>query len=53
MENTSLVRVLATRINEMVNIPLINEDNEQIFFELIVGILLQIFFNTLDMDVDI
>lgn len=53
MENKALVRALAARINEMVNIPLINEDNEQIFFELIVSILLQIFFNTLEMEADI
>jgi hypothetical protein len=51
MENSSynpLVRDLATRINKMVNIPLVNEANEQIFFELIVTILLQLFFESLD-----
>jgi len=51
MDNTVLVRSLATRINELVNIPLINEENEQIFFELVVSILLQMFFNTLDIEI--
>jgi len=51
VKNTALnplARELATRINKMVNIPLINEENEQIFFELIVTILLQILFDNLD-----
>ncbi|MDD2211057.1 MAG: hypothetical protein PHY41_06575 [Candidatus Cloacimonetes bacterium] len=51
MDNTVLVRSLATRINELVNIPLITEENEQIFFELVVSILLQMFFNTLDIEI--
>jgi hypothetical protein len=50
MYNQELVRILATRINEMVNIPLINEDNEQAFFELTINMLLQIFLNTLDFE---
>ncbi|GAB1467620.1 hypothetical protein MASR2M64_02960 [Candidatus Cloacimonadota bacterium] len=47
-ENSSLVKELATRINKVVNIPLINEDNEQVFFELVVAILLDIFFKEMD-----
>jgi hypothetical protein len=46
--NTSLVKELATRINKVVNIPLINEENEQVFFELVVAILLDIFFSEMD-----
>jgi hypothetical protein len=40
--NQMLARELATKINKMVNIPLIGEDDEQIFFELIVLILLDL-----------
>ncbi|MCD8480715.1 MAG: hypothetical protein LRZ88_11205 [Candidatus Cloacimonetes bacterium] len=38
--NQMLARELATKINKMVNIPLIREEDEQIIFELIVLILL-------------
>jgi hypothetical protein len=53
MENQILVREIASRINELINIPLINEKNEQIFFELIVNILMQNLLNLLDIDIDI
>ncbi len=53
MENQVLVREIASRINELINIPLINEKNEQIFFELIVNILMQNLLNLLDIDIDI
>ncbi|MCB5256990.1 MAG: hypothetical protein WC368_08545 [Candidatus Cloacimonadaceae bacterium] len=53
MENQILVREIASRINELINIPLINEKNEQIFFELIVNILMQNLLNVLDIDIDI
>jgi hypothetical protein len=53
MENQVLVREIASRINELINIPLINEKNEQIFFELIVNILMQNLLNVLDIDIDI
>lgn len=43
-----LVTELATRINGIVNVPLINEQNEQVFFELVVSILLGIFFDEMD-----
>ena len=46
--NNPLVKELATRINKLVNIPLINEQNEQVFFEMVVGILLDIFLGELD-----
>ncbi len=46
--NNPLVKELATRINKLVNIPLINEQNEQVFFEMVVGILLDIFLSELD-----
>ncbi|MDI3504769.1 MAG: hypothetical protein PWP64_1705 [Candidatus Cloacimonadota bacterium] len=46
-----LARELATRINALVDIPLVNEENEQLFFELIVTILLQLFFDTLDSEI--
>mgnify|MGYP000913811005 CR=1 FL=1 len=53
MENQILLREIASRINELINIPLINEKNEQIFFELIVNILMQNLLNVLDIDIDI
>lgn len=43
-----LVKELANRINKLVNIPLINEQNEQVFFEMVVAILLDIFLGELD-----
>lgn len=45
-----LAKELATKINRMVNIPLIREEDEQIFFELIVSILLELFLDSLDVD---
>ena len=47
-EKQTLVKELATRINSIVNIPLINEQNEQIFFEMVVSILIGIFFEEID-----
>jgi len=46
--NQSLARELATKINRLVNIPLIREEDEQLFFELIVLILLNLFLSGLD-----
>lgn len=43
-----LIKELATRINDLVNIPLINEQNEQVFFEFVIRILLDIFLDELD-----
>jgi hypothetical protein len=50
--NNPLVKELATRINKLVNIPLINEQNEQVFFELVVAILLDIFFSEIDQQME-
>ncbi len=43
-----LVKELATRINALLDIPLINEENEQIFFELVLSVLMEIFLDELD-----
>ena len=48
-EQTNLTKELATRINSLVNIPLINEQNEQIFFEFVVGVLLEMLFDEIDL----
>lgn len=48
MDKQDLVKELATRINAVVNIPLINEKNEQAVFELILGILLGLFLDELE-----
>ncbi len=48
-EQTNLTKELATRINRLVNIPLINEQNEQIFFEFVVGVLLEMLFDEIDL----
>jgi hypothetical protein len=48
IDNQKLVKELATRINRIVNIPLVNEENEQAFFEMVVSILLGIFFAEID-----
>jgi len=37
-----LAKELATRVNKAVNIPLISEENEQAFFELIVLLVLDL-----------
>jgi hypothetical protein len=47
-DRETLIKDLATRINALVNIPLINEQNEQIFFEFVIRILLDIFLDELD-----
>jgi len=49
MNHSELVKELATRINKAVNIPLVNEANEQAIFELIIGILLNLFLDELDL----
>ena len=48
MNHSELVKELATRINKAVNIPLVNEDNEQAICELIIGILLNLFMDELE-----
>ncbi len=48
MNSNSLTHEHASRLNSLINIPLVSEENEQIFFELIVSILLQLLFDSLD-----
>ncbi|MCB5270453.1 MAG: hypothetical protein LHW56_01255 [Candidatus Cloacimonetes bacterium] len=48
MIGNSLTHELASRLNDLINIPLISEENEQAFFELVVAILLQLLFDSLD-----
>jgi len=50
--NQILARELATKINKLVNIPLIREEDEQIIFELIVMIMLDFLFSGLDARLD-
>lgn len=50
MTKDKLARELATRVNKMINIPLINEETEQVFFELMIGIILGIIFDHLGLD---
>lgn len=38
----TLAKELATRINQLVNIPLLREEDEQKFFEMVVMIILEI-----------
>ena len=40
-----LAKELATRVNKAVNLPLINEENEQAFFELIILMVLDLVFS--------
>ncbi|MDD4223946.1 MAG: hypothetical protein PHD87_08100 [Candidatus Cloacimonetes bacterium] len=42
-----LARELGTRVNKLVDIPFIKEDDEQAFFELIILLLLEVIFNRL------
>ncbi|MCB5253568.1 MAG: hypothetical protein RBR69_07110 [Candidatus Cloacimonadaceae bacterium] len=48
MNSNSIAHELATRLNDLINIPLVSEENEQVFFELIIAILLQLLFDSLD-----
>lgn len=41
----SLAKELATRINKVVDIPLISEENEQAFFEMVILMLLDLIFS--------
>lgn len=43
----ALAKELATRVNGVVNIPLVDEEHEQAFFELLIVILLEILLNKL------
>ena len=47
-DKTILIKELATRINKLVDIPLINEQNEQAFFEFVLSFLFNIFMDELD-----
>jgi hypothetical protein len=38
----ALAKELATRINNLVNIPLVKEEDEQVFFEMVVMLVLEI-----------
>ena len=42
-----LARELATKVNNLVDIPIIGEDDEQAFFELIILLMLELIFNRL------
>lgn len=46
--NKTLAQELATKINKVVNIPLMNEKEEQVLFELIILIILDIFLSGMD-----
>jgi len=52
--NTEFLKVLATelatRINKMVNIPLVKEEDEQVFFEMVVMMVLEIIVSKLGKD---
>ncbi len=43
----ALAMELATKVNGMVNIPLVKDEDEQAFFELIILMVLEIVFNKL------
>lgn len=44
----NLVHELALRINKAINIPLVNEKNEQAVFELVISILMGFFIDELE-----
>lgn len=46
--NKVMARKIATRINKIINIPFINEEQEQVIFEFVVMILLDLFISGLD-----
>ncbi len=45
-----LAHELATQVNKLINIPLVSEEHEQEFFELIIAILLQLFFDSFEIE---
>ncbi|HHV36402.1 MAG TPA: hypothetical protein GXX77_00980 [Candidatus Cloacimonetes bacterium] len=45
MTKEKFIKDVATKINKMINIPFINEETEQVLFELIVGILIGLLFD--------
>jgi len=47
-DKATLTKELATRINKLLDIPLINEQNEQAFFEFVLSFLLNVFLEELD-----
>ncbi|MEN6445436.1 MAG: hypothetical protein ABFC98_05260 [Candidatus Cloacimonas sp.] len=47
-DKATLTKELATRINKLLDIPLINEQNEQAFFEFVLSFLLNVFLDELD-----
>lgn len=47
----ALAKELSTRINRLVNIPLISEENEQAFFEMIVLMVLELMFTRMSKEV--
>ncbi|MDZ4181408.1 MAG: hypothetical protein U1B83_00930 [Candidatus Cloacimonadaceae bacterium] len=46
----ALAKELASRVNRMVNIPLVSEAQEQVFFEMIIGIVLDLILKALGKD---
>ena len=47
----ALAKELATRINRLVNIPMISEENEQAFFEMIVLMVVELMFTRMSKEV--
>jgi hypothetical protein len=48
----TLAKELGTRVNKAVNIPLVKEEDEQAFFELIILMLLEIVFSKLGFETE-
>lgn len=51
--NQAVARQIATKINGLVNLPFINEEQEQAFFEMIVLIVLETLLGQLHKELDI
>jgi len=44
---SQIAKELATKLNQMLNIPLVNEEDEQKFFEIVTAIILELVFKKL------
>jgi hypothetical protein len=49
----TLAKELATRINKLVNIPLVKEEDEQAFFEMVVKLVLEIVISRLGKELSV
>ncbi|MCB5258366.1 MAG: hypothetical protein WC179_00460 [Candidatus Cloacimonadaceae bacterium] len=49
----NIAEELAKKVNKVLNLPIINEQQEQVFYEMVILLLLELLINKLGIDIDL